>query len=88
MQVQNDFSYKNGCSQFQKYSNVGINTKHTAGDFWYDCTGYKSPAQNENNISSPTPRMNRVMSILFDTAQMPLGTFVAKVEVSYYVMFK
>jgi hypothetical protein len=87
----------NSREAFQKYYKVGKWNKGTAGQFWYDCSGFNFPDDTTINLNdmnlTDSGIKGRTTQIWVDTnsafsADTQDGEYVGEAVISYYVMFK
>lgn len=85
---QGDYKFTSPRDPLQRYYKVGVSTKNTAGQFWYDCSLYFDDSAN-SKLTFPSKNMNRATCLTWElSSSFPASTFIAKIEVTYYVMFK
>lgn len=97
VQSKSDFRVMNSREAFQKYYKVGKWNKGTAGQFWYDCSGFNFPEDTTINLNdmnlTDSGIKGRTTQIWVDTnsafsADAQDGEYVGEAVISYYVMFK
>lgn len=65
-----------------------MNTKRNTGDYWFSCNDWADESDNAN-LTFPKQQMNRVTAFTWDlNGEFANDAYLAKVEITYYVMFK